>query len=335
MKLLICPGLPRCGTTYLFEQFAKSGLFNVPHRKETNYFIGKSYDEGAFASLYSRDVSSRYYLDFSPSYLVAPGGVDHIISASRRLEIKIILCLRQPVERAFAHYLHDVRTHVATRDWGENVYYPLFCATALRRYLIRRAPAIRALADAIGHENIFVVNFHRDFNDLPDLRRRLAQFLGVAEFSLLDTVVGGGGWIPRYLYGEMDIVAGNDIRTLPSETLLLVNGPYSVIWSGVPREQALTLLNASTSWQHELTSTEACMLDDLVCRDDFAEMLSILGIDTKAFPENLCITAQSAELSQNIAELLPLRCTYRDRISEVLGLHHQQIDQKIAQAGAL
>src|SRR5438874_10532411 len=103
MKLLICPGLPRSGTTYLFEQLTQSGSqsFNVPTSKETNYFSRHDNVRAEiFSQLYPNFNKDLYFLDFSPAYLSNSQAISRLARAAGDHDVKVILHLREPVSQA-------------------------------------------------------------------------------------------------------------------------------------------------------------------------------------------------------------------------------------------
>src|SRR5690625_21874 len=108
--LVVWPGLPRSGTTYTFHsisQTANRDFFNIPYKKELNFF---SRDRTAeeFIDQYDSDNDNKYYIDYSPSYLVgAPNSIERIQRYSGIFNFKFILHLRHPVDQMYAHYLHD------------------------------------------------------------------------------------------------------------------------------------------------------------------------------------------------------------------------------------
>ncbi len=322
MQLLVCPGLPRCGTTYLFQNLAASGrrICNIPSTKEINYFSRFSdMDLSSFLSFYPDHRMDRYFVDFSPAYLSDPHAIARIVKASERNEVRIILSLRHPVDQAYAHYLHDLQAHISKLEQGQNVYYPFFSARSLRRYLVKRSDSIQSLVKAVGRENVFVVNFHRDFGDLQSLQKRLSAFLRTGDLSLSPERVSPGGWVPYYVFGGsdgMDVTVGDEIRTVPPDVLLLVNGPFSRTWENIESGVAQDLLRWSTSWARELTKIQSEILYDVAFRHDFIETLSVLGMAPDDFGTTRAITATVPTLSRSISESLPLRTGLREKVRE-------------------
>jgi hypothetical protein len=322
VKLLICPGLPRCGTTYLFHQLANTGasVFNIPYTKETNYFSRTSQcDEKSFRSLYSHHSDDKIYLDFSPAYLADPRAILRIADFSQNHNVRVIVSLRHPVDQAFAHYLHDLKAHVSKRE-RTDPYYPFFCAASLKRYLVKRASVVRTLVDAVGRENVFTVNFHTDLTDVRILHSRLSDFLNMDthQFSLAPERISPGGWLPYYVYGGAegsDIAIGDAVRTVPANHLLLVNGPDSFVWQEVPDAIANNLIRGATTWTRRIEAVQAHEIYNAVS-DDFLELLGIFGLDRDMFGPTGELVAATPNVAGAIIRKLPIRAKLIDRITQ-------------------
>ena len=288
MKMAICPGLPRGGTSYLFRALKASGTeeFNIPVLKETNYFTRfTDVDEGAFRSLYPEASPAKYYLDVSPAYLAHPAAIERIVNCAQHHDIRIIISLRQPIEQAYSHYLHDLRVRIGPRQ-RLNAYYPFFSKDALKKYLKPKAPPIGSLVKGVGRDRIFVMDFHRDLSNNEELQSRLCEFVGIETSSLSAVHAGAGGSMPYYLYGGatgLEIVVDKGIRLLPSKSLLLVNGRSSMIWQDIEENLANSLLSGAASWTRRIDQAQARALYNMV-EHDFLEVLSLLGLPADAFP---------------------------------------------------
>ncbi len=118
-------GAPKAGTTAVFRWLQGHQEVFVPHIKEPSYFAyaGTSAvplngpfdpdyfnrittDPNDYAALYA-SADGRLTGDVSPVYLVDQSVAAQIARA--RPDARIIIILRDPVERAFSQYLHHVR----------------------------------------------------------------------------------------------------------------------------------------------------------------------------------------------------------------------------------
>lgn len=113
-------GVPRSGTSYLYEVFKGSQSIFAPNRKEF-HFLSKDFvsensyhaipevaDENSYKSFFCEH-QAKFQVDVSPSYLYSKEALKRIIdvSASNPGPVKVIICLRDPLERAVSHYLMD------------------------------------------------------------------------------------------------------------------------------------------------------------------------------------------------------------------------------------
>jgi len=112
MKFLIIPGFAKSGTTFLYEQLANSGApINLPKRKEVDYFRNGNSFEGYLDQFQTQD-PNKVFLDASPLYgLPNSDTVATIKKVLKGHDVKFIFCLRDPISRAYSHYMHDISTH--------------------------------------------------------------------------------------------------------------------------------------------------------------------------------------------------------------------------------
>ncbi len=117
---LFIVGAPKASTTSLYYYLKTHPEVYFPNLKETNYFshqeiieqklyykakITKS--ERGYLNLYSQHESQKILGDASVSYLYYPNIPNKIFRYNP--EAKIIIILRDPIQRAFSHYLMDYR----------------------------------------------------------------------------------------------------------------------------------------------------------------------------------------------------------------------------------
>ena len=103
---LICPGVQKSGTTYLYNLLKQSGDFCFSVYKETHFFAHDSKYEAGIEAFYKRfkpNEKTKYLADFSQSYL---SDQESLIRIKKHLgdNVKMILILRDPVKRAFSNY---------------------------------------------------------------------------------------------------------------------------------------------------------------------------------------------------------------------------------------
>jgi hypothetical protein len=122
-------GAPKAGTTFLFEKLKNSNDFFFPKLKELNYFSFNDLNEKSYyndykvntldkyLSFYKNTESAKYIIDGSVSYFTSENALKDI--ASFNPESKIIIILRNPIQRAFSHYQMDKRMGYATKNFKD------------------------------------------------------------------------------------------------------------------------------------------------------------------------------------------------------------------------
>lgn len=116
---LFCVGAARAGTTWLANLIAKSPHVYSPPIKETNFF--SHFSSRVTPNGVSDDVYEMYYFgwqnqpvltDFSPNYLRYRHAMEGI--SKYNPDARIIICLRDPVERALSAYFYTLSQHKQT-----------------------------------------------------------------------------------------------------------------------------------------------------------------------------------------------------------------------------
>ena len=109
-------GFGKCGTTYLYERLQQHPNIYPSLRKEVNYFIFR-YDESVdwyrahFASACGHSGNGLVVTgEASPGYVLNPGAPRRI--AELLPEVKLVVLVRDPVERAYSQYQHQRRLGV-------------------------------------------------------------------------------------------------------------------------------------------------------------------------------------------------------------------------------
>ena len=130
-------GASKCGTSSFYAYLRQHPDVFVSHVKETHFF---TYDDiyalgpETFVEKYYRNADGKHAIgDITPTYFVRP---DIVIPRIKAIygdsPPKLILILRHPVERAWSHYLHKVRSGEETE--------PFASALRLENERVRRDP---------------------------------------------------------------------------------------------------------------------------------------------------------------------------------------------------
>ncbi len=114
-------GSPRCGTTYLLHLLNQHpDIYFAPYFKEIHFF-DNNYQRGLkwYSSFYNNIPEQILCGDFTPSYMQS----EQVIRMIKQFnpQIKLIVCIRNPVERAYSHYMQRNRFQNWNCDFDETV----------------------------------------------------------------------------------------------------------------------------------------------------------------------------------------------------------------------
>ncbi len=129
----IVVGAPKCGTTSLYHYLRQHPQIFLPERKELHYFSFRFMEQllsgpgdrnilatscrtfAEYAAYFSPAREQRALGDISPSYF-------YFVEVCQEMRVrlgvpKIIIMLRDPVEKAFSQYMHLIRDGRETLDF--------------------------------------------------------------------------------------------------------------------------------------------------------------------------------------------------------------------------
>jgi len=115
----MCIGAPKAGTTSLYSALKTHPEIWVPECKETHFFSSPDYYNGMdwyLKTYFSGAKKNRSVGELTPKYL-RQKGVPERINKHINKDIKFLVILRNPVDRAWSHYCHayDRFRHVQFR----------------------------------------------------------------------------------------------------------------------------------------------------------------------------------------------------------------------------
>lgn len=284
-KLLICPGLPRTGTTFLYKQFVSEnvGYFNPSKRKEMHYFQASG-DLAGYADTFVQHDEDKIYVDSSPTYIDNKTAIDNICDLPKSIDIKLIVGLRHPIDQAFSHYTHDLKAHVSKFE-SQELNGSFYTPQAIKKYFIQRFENHKKLVNRFGLENIFALNYHLDVGN-ETLADRVSDFLGTQELHFKSERVNQGMWVPYYSYAAekpIQIVHAGSVRELKPGQLLLVNGADSCLWNDVSESKAVKAVLDSSNWTRRLDVSSLEALYNDASKQDFEKTLDLYGLSLDSF----------------------------------------------------
>ena len=115
----VCIGAQKAGTTTLAEILSQHSDICIPPIKETKYFLfdadyqkGKSFYDNYFTNFNNQKAIG----EFDPDYLLFPFTAQRILE-TLGADVKIIVVLRNPADRAYSHYLMTKRKGLEPLDF--------------------------------------------------------------------------------------------------------------------------------------------------------------------------------------------------------------------------
>ena len=119
----ICLGATKSGTTTLYDILRQHPEIYVPAFKEPHFFdIPENYKNGIdwYQKNYFKNVNKKVIAEFTPSYFFDKEVPERIFN-NLGSEVKFVVLLRHPVDRAYSHYLHSKRDEHEELDFVESL----------------------------------------------------------------------------------------------------------------------------------------------------------------------------------------------------------------------
>jgi nitroreductase len=278
-RFLIVVGLPKAGTTFLYAQCAqRPDVFAMPlGNKEVDYFR-RGRDLAEYQGLFAPG-EDLVRVDASPLYIDdlerALANMRHALSGH---EVRVVVCLRDPLERAYSHYLHDVAQNqkiVGHADYG------FWSPTVMAKYLFPLAPRVARLQEVFGAENVFGFAFGAD---LCGFETMLREFAGLEDTWSLDlsSNPAPGFTSPQSYYNaeqDMEIPVEGALYRLPAGHLLVMNRQFSLYRQQIhrPLAEQIVLRQATITRSFDTGMLEQATRARIY--GDMAEAAQRLGLD--------------------------------------------------------
>lgn len=248
-------GAPKAGTTSLYRYLLQHPGIFMPAKKEPVFFCGYErefrgpgsevfnenlvVDEEEYMGLFSRAPAGSLTGEASTDYLSCP-------ESPYRLErwnpsARVVICLRNPIERAYSEHMHLVRDMLETKTFRESLelederaarnWIPLFWH--VRRGLYHES--VRRYLDVFGDQRVKVI-LHEELRRSPaSVVEEIFGFLGLAPVPVEVAVQHNASGHPRlrrlqaFLLHENRVkaaakrLAPRKIRVRAKEALLSAN----------------------------------------------------------------------------------------------------------------
>jgi len=134
LPLFLIIGAQKSGTTALYDYLSRHPQIIAPDQKEMDFFSceniysqGIDFYKSKFPSLHESEIT----FDASPSYLHNPNAYKRIYSFNK--DIKMIVLLRDPVDRAFSAWNMYKKRYQSNRNWFFDDWVP-YCSGSTIQY---------------------------------------------------------------------------------------------------------------------------------------------------------------------------------------------------------
>ena len=178
MPTFIGIGAQKCASTWIYQVLKGHPEVVVSDPKELNFF-SYNYDHGFqwYEGHFHRDHPWKAAGEISPSYFYEPMAVKRALDY--RQDLKIVVSLRDPIERAYSNHLHEIKVgHL----WGENLCFehgiknnPMYLEQS------RYATHLAKWFNTFPRDQILVMIYEEIKNNPVQQAGRLYRFLGVDE----------------------------------------------------------------------------------------------------------------------------------------------------------
>jgi hypothetical protein len=165
-------GPQKSGTTWVYRCLKEHPEIACPPKDSIHYF-DMFYSKGRewYASFFSEAREGQKLLDPTPSYIRSPWAGRRI--ARENPAARIVICLRNPIERAFSHYWHEKKKRkynfsfdevLRNYDLYSSLLEPGFYAEHIERYLrhfSREQILCQLFEEMAGNPEAFLVQLLR------------------------------------------------------------------------------------------------------------------------------------------------------------------------------
>ncbi len=232
---LLVPGTQKSGTTFLCAHLARHPSIYFSRPKEPHFFnkpgIGESDFRQYLADYFpdekvaAKGEQLRYVAEGSTTYFQKYGALENVLQYLGR-DIRAIVCLRHPVEKALSYYLHNwSRKRLAGTERildvdapGLSVYKTSLCAPHARRWI-----------KALGRERVLFLRYDLLRENSFEFVRQATAFLEIEPIKRVEARkinVGFGlrreddAWSP--VVEPAELTAGQVVPRFPLADLKLL-----------------------------------------------------------------------------------------------------------------
>ncbi|MEO1346523.1 MAG: sulfotransferase [Pseudomonadota bacterium] len=189
----------KSGTTWIDNYLRSRNDVMLPTVTKETFFFDKVYHNGWewYSDLYGeRKPEHKVCVEVAPSYMYKPEAVERI--AKDLPDVKVIATLRNPIDRAVAHYFHHLKGGEPDRGFrwmAEN--HPSMLKSGLYHH------TLTAWVDALGRDRVELIDYDDLNKNAADYVRQICGLLNIdlqiPEDSVLNARINERGH-PRYRF---------------------------------------------------------------------------------------------------------------------------------------
>lgn len=192
----LCIGAPKSGTTSLYDLLKQHKDVFLPSFKEPHFFDSdESWNKGSewYQSSYYSKASHKCVGDFTPTYLsnnLAPSRIHEVLGN----KVKFVVILRNPIDRAYSHYLHTKRDQHENLSFDEALkeeqqrlqnYTKENNHIGMIRYAYQEqgmyAKQLMRYFKLFDREQFYIITFDDFVNKQEQVVKEICTFLGLKE----------------------------------------------------------------------------------------------------------------------------------------------------------
>ncbi len=197
----LCIGAPKSGTTSLYNILQQHPEIGMSSFKEPHFFDNRdNWLRGVkwYSSTYFSSLKQNMIGEFTPSYLANEFAAKRIKETLGE-NVKFIVLLRNPVDRAYSHYLHSKRDLFEKesflgslqlehdrlkkfRENGDDVSIAKFCYVHSGKYSLH----FKEYLNFFNRKQFCIILFDDFINDTPNSVLKILNFLNVDSSIKLD-----------------------------------------------------------------------------------------------------------------------------------------------------
>ncbi len=263
-------GAPKCGSTWIYKTLSAHQEVYIPVAKEIYYF-DRYYSKGPdwYASFFVKAGSeTRAIGELSPNYLYSHEAASRI--ALDLPEVKLFVCIRNPLERFLSQYMHARRNN-QIKDSIEDILTlekppPILKFGKYYDYLV-------TYKELFGDENFQVFFFDDLEHDPFEFAKNIYRFIGVdPDFEYLDTkkkVLPASnfriGWLAflakKMARASRDVGLANLVGRIQESFIV------NLLYKKVSKEDKMTLTDEQRKWLIDYYADDVANVEKLSGRN--------------------------------------------------------------------